>query len=827
MALASSPLRKADRPDKALPTTFSFIKTCAIKPLANVPKKQYPTKSEYVYYMRGHRYFFPLVLFALFLFFTLQPRITPASGQPLVMESEDERLVRWDLTADSVVTFNDEEIMEASGNVVLRRGQEYLKADFARYYMSTKWVYLRGNVYVSMGKDEIKAEEAEFDLRSRVGWLKNGRIFMAGPHAYISGERIDKHWGDVYTFRRAKATTCDGDVPAWSLTAEEAVLEIDGYARLVRSSFQVKDKPVAYTPFFLFPTKTKRQTGLLQPEYGISSTKGVFFNQPFFWAINESSDLTLNEYIMADRGFMHGIQYRATPTSDTSAWIRFDWMHDRKVEDNDRSGDFSGDGLLRTNNERYWLRGMLDTRLKDPEWRLKADLDYVSDQYYLSEFKNGFSGFNTSRSELFSLFNRDLQEKNRDRVSGFLLTRDWDRASVALSSTYTQNPVLGHGNTPLSEDTTVQSLPQVDAYLYKGRIVPSLPLEVEATAQAAYMYRRSGTKGARYEVFPKISLPYNTRYGSIIATAGLRQTLYDTDVVSNTSLTGSTNGPTQTGDSRTLPEFSVAGFTEFAKVYALDSPALALSKENSGKTRWAALRHSIQPRLEFAHRVNEDQDDNPYYINEDRIDPRTELVYSITNVLTVKREQVVLKKNEEGETIPTLTTNYHDILRLRLRNSYDIREANRNNDLKTYERRPFGDIFADLVVSPNPFLSFSTRNDWSPYEEDFIRHQSGVRLNIPEYGSIYAGYDRRRKINEFTRKSTDDIDYLRLGFDTAMFGPFTLSGYFYFDYKDMENRETDLRLTYNHQCFQVIGSVSVEPQEETYQLMILLTGLGD
>ena len=113
------------------------------------------------------------------------------------MQAEDERSVTWTLTADKVTSQNDSEILEAYGNVELRRGTEYLKADYARYYSSTKWVFLKGHVRALMGKDEMKAEEAEFDLSSRVGWLKHGEVFMDGPHIYFSGDRIDKHWGDV------------------------------------------------------------------------------------------------------------------------------------------------------------------------------------------------------------------------------------------------------------------------------------------------------------------------------------------------------------------------------------------------------------------------------------------------------------------------------------------------------------------------------------------------------------------------------------------------------------------------------------------------------
>ena len=215
--------------------------------------------------MRGQNTHFISAAFLLICVLFLLSASPALCAQPLLMQTEDERLVKWDLTADTVTTFNDSEIMEARGNVHLKRGNEYLKADFARYYMSTKWVYLKGNVQVKTGRDELTADEAEFDLRSRVGWLKKGQIFMDGPHAYISGDRINKYWGDVYSFTQAKVTTCDGDVPAWSISTDERVLEIAGYARMSGSSFNVMDKTVAYTPFFIFPSTTYRQSVLLPP----------------------------------------------------------------------------------------------------------------------------------------------------------------------------------------------------------------------------------------------------------------------------------------------------------------------------------------------------------------------------------------------------------------------------------------------------------------------------------------------------------------------------------------------------------------------------------
>ena len=754
----------------------------------------------------------------------------PAHARSLEMQTEDERLVRWDLTADNLVTLNDSEVMEASGNVFLRRGSEYLKADFARYYMSTKWVYLRGNVVVRTGKDEIKAEEAEFDLRSRTGWLRKGEIFMAGPHAYITGEHINKHWGDVYTFKQAKVTTCDGDVPAWSFTAEEAVVEIDGYARLTRSSFQVKDQPVAYTPYFIFPVKTKRQTGLLFPEYGSSSRKGMFYTQPFFWAIDDSNDMTISETWMEKSGFMHGVEFRTRPDEDTAGWVRMDWLYDKTRITDDSQGAYGGDDLIRKNRERFWLRGMYDTRLPDPSWRFKADLDYVSDQDYLSEFKSQYGGFNKSRDTLFSIFSRQLQEKDRDRVSGALLTREWERASIALSSTYTQDQSLGNGNAPHSEDTTVQHLPQFDAFLYKGRIVPTLPFEVEGNMQAGYMYRRSGTRGAKYQASPKLVLPLHSRYGGLIASAGVTQTYYETETPSRSDRDRGrgTSDSKEDGTTRTIADYSVAASTELSRVYSMDKAHLRASNATLGESQWLSFKHAVQPRVEYRQRPFQDQDDLPRYEFDDRMEPRTELVYSLTNLIMAKSERVTMRLNEEtGELEPVLEEFYRDVLRLRLEQIYDIREADRNEKRDEYERRPYGDVLGELTAYVTDTVSLTTKNEWSPYLNEITRHQSGVTFSFPEYGSLYAGFDLRSKLDEYKRTRDDRIRYLKLRGNIVGFNPFTLSFTYNYDMENSDNRETELMLTYNHQCFQLIGSMIIEPQEESYHFSIVLTGLGD
>lgn len=770
---------------------------------------------------------FQSICLSLFLFFFVCPP-TPAQAakRPLEMQSEDERLIRWHLSADTIEDFTELGITEARGNFLLRHGAEYLKADFARYYSGTNWVFLRGNVEVSSGQDIIRANEAEFDLRSRTGWLKNGKIFLSGPHTYVSGSHIEKHWGDVYTFKDATLTSCDGDVPAWSVTTDEATLEVDGYAHLKGSTIQVKDTPIAYTPFMLFPVKTKRQTGLLTPEFGRSSIKGAYYNQPFFWAINDSSDMTINLEIMEKRGVKPGIEYRSRPSSTSTAWLRYDWMHDSETKTHDNVHRYGGDNLLRTNHNRWWLRGMYDNRLEGTGWHFKSNIDLVSDQYFLSEMKSNLSGYNRSRDELFMLFNRDLEEKSNKRKSGFLLTHDWQRASVNFSSFYTQNQVLGHGNRLHKHDTTLQRLPQFDAFLYRGRVHPAIPLEADASFQAAYMYRREGTRGARYVITPRLTVPLSSRYGSLIASGGIVEKLYNTDAASHKPYQQRERGSRQSDSETSIPFFNIAATTDFARVYSLSEEPLQALPELAGTSHWTGLRHSIQPKLEYIYNADVNQKDTPYYDEKDRIGPRTDIVYSLTNVITRKKEGVRLVTDKDGNSTPVIDTNYAEFIRFRVEQAYDHREATRTDERTKYSRRPFGDVKTELNVGATDSISLSTKNDWSPYENMITRHESGTTFTYNDYASFYVGYDHRNKIDEYKRYRPNNLRYLTTRANLN-WQNLNLQTSFSYDIKDPQNRETDISLTYKDQCYSLIGSVLIDDIEESYHFNIVLYGLGD
>lgn len=756
----------------------------------------------------------------------MQPLAAHATN--LLILNEDEEAVNWTLNADKVTSLNDSKVLEGEGQVALRQGEDYLKADFIRYFASTNWVLLKGHVQLKMGEDLMEAEEAEFDLGNRIGWLKNGKVFVDGPHVYFTGERVDKHWGDFYTFRNAKVTACDGDKPAWSVSAKEATIELDGYSQLWHTSFAVKDQDVGYVPYFVLPMKTSRQTGFLFPEFGHSEKLGSWYSQAFYWAVNESSDLTLNEQWIEKRGVMTGVEYRHQYDLHNKGWWRFDYLDDSSIDrkELDEEKGLDDDGLVRTNPERFWLRGMFDGTLGDPRWKVKADLDLVSDQNYLREFRQSSSSYYPTRKALSDFFGRDLQEIDQNRTSELQLTRDWERLGMAFSTRFEQNLNIGNGNLSSERNTSLQRVPQFDVFLFKGGLpiegASSFPVEFEAEAQAVNFYRHNGTRGSRFDIHPSVSVPLVSDFGTIIPKVGWRQTAYATDKVQQFN----TDKGDGKGTSRSVPDFSVSAFTELSKTFELDGgKGFTASADNVGEDRWIAMRHSFQPRVEYTSVPNINQTDNPSYDAKDRIEAQNELRVSLVNLLSRKSATVTMADGEEA-SVPVFSYDYHDIARFRVEQAYDFREAERTDMLSEYDRRPIDDLEAEMIISPLKYADVTNRSFWSPYTGRITRHEHRVGFFLDDVGRIETGLDYRDKIDEFKRQREDRLRMFSTEASISFFKPWTFKTIYRSDVEKGADLEKTVELIYTHQCFEIITQLSKTPDDESINLYIKIPGLS-
>jgi LPS-assembly protein len=98
--------------------------------------------------------------------------------------------------------------------------------------------------------------------------------------------------------------------------------------------------PVLYLPFFAHPDPSvQRASGLLPPNIGRNQRLGTFYEQPYYWAISPTQDLTASLRLHGNVNPLLGIQYRKR---FWSGQLEFDTTMTQEREfdsDGDRLGD--------------------------------------------------------------------------------------------------------------------------------------------------------------------------------------------------------------------------------------------------------------------------------------------------------------------------------------------------------------------------------------------------------------------------------------------------------------------------------------------------------
>jgi len=737
----------------------------------------------------------------------------------------------WVFSADRVVGDYTSEYVEAFGNCTLSMGEDQLRADFARYYQSTGWVFLKGNIRAHWGGDFLQADEGEFDLNNMTGWLKNGKLFMTKPHIYVEAERVGKAKGDSYTFKNAKVTACEGDRPAWSVTSEEGDIELDGNVRLYRSAFRIKNVPVFYWPYMSLPGRKNRQSGFLMPSLSSSDKLGFQTNLPYYWVIDDETDATFYQNFMSRRGYMQGVEFRHTEDASSKGLWMADFLKDTKraVSESDEWDDYQDDGLTRPNRSRWWVRGKYDGWLGSPELQVKLDVDVVSDQNYLRDFQDGQNGFDKTRENFLETFGRDIDNKDDfTRTSTALISRSWDRFGLAGKAQFTENLEFMNGNGDEDDNTTVQTLPELEAFLFQQKLAGT-PIEVSAETKYDYFTRNKGDTGHRVRVTPSIKVPMSTDYFTFIPEISADHTSYNLtshEGYGNQTIVDSggrnvqinTNATDDGYSSRTTWEAGFTAFSEMTRVFSLDETMTA-SPSLAGTSRWTSLKHSIVPRVSYAYTPTiTGQDHLPYFDEFDRISGKNEVTYSITNVLDRRRDKVVLSPGIQDGPQASVATDYLDFLLFRIEQSYDMNEASRKDELSTYARRPFSDILTELKIRPEDYVDLISRVWFSPYNASMTQAENTIRFHKDGLGEFSIGYDYQAEIDEYKRYRDDTLSIIDLGAKWEINDVFALGARFRHDFNDQQDLERTLQLDWAAECYTLHFTFSQKPGDNRFGL---------
>ena len=655
--------------------------------------------------------------------------------------------VPWQINADAVDYDAESTTYHARGNVIIEKQATHLVADTVSFNHKAMTAMAAGNVVMTVGDDILTGDRLELNLDQETGVVHEGTVFLKENHFYIHGERIEKTGKDTYRAEKGSITSCDGDRPDWVITGRKLAVTIDGYGTATHAVLRARDVPVLYTPYILFPAKTRRQTGFLIPEAGVSSRWGLSWDQPLFWAISDNTDATLYTHYMQKRGTKIGLEYRYAATHDSYGVIMADGLQDRQIDDGTPEATlqwgYAGDAYDRPNTNRYWLRAKMDQELP---WDAKAhlDLDLVSDQDYLTEFRDGLSGFYGTRNYFRKVFGRDLDTYDENtRTNRLNVNRTWSHYSLNGDLRWNDNVTNRRWE---DTDDTLQQLPVIEFDGIKQRAFGT-GLYWKLDSEYTYFYREDGPQGHRTDLYPRAYLPLQWKnYLSVEPSAGWRQTTWVMDRREDETLDRSSY--------RQIVDARLDISTEFSKI--MGSPIKTVDR----------IRHSVKPQVVYEYIPDQDQSDLPDFdTGIDRINAANTVTYSLTNTFTARttkttrstipadkdtvaaaekrppdRNQKELAAAEgsgrpgriQDDQATPETFDYKRFCRFYLEQTYDIGGA-RNDDPE-----PFSDIYGELDFNFGRYLNINANARFDTYEGHFasynvagaVADRRGDRLRI-------------------------------------------------------------------------------------------------
>jgi len=721
----------------------------------------------------------------------------------------------WQLEADEINYDQKLDEYSASGNVLIYKGNIKLVADFVRFDHKNMKAIAEGNVLFTNGTDILSGTRMEMDLEKRLGSVEDGYLFIKENNFHLTGNLIKKVGDKTYTIDEATLTSCDGDHPDWKITSKKVKIKEDGEGTAQHATMWARKMPVMYTPYFYYPARKKRQTGLLLPEGGISDRWGIYYSQPFFWAIDESSDATVYGHYMDKRGIRPGVEYRYYLDEWSKGTWMVDGLYDQKIDDG--IGDASKnwgfeDGatdILRKNRDRYWIRG---SHYQKMPWEVQArlDVDIVSDQDYTREFKTGQMGWQNSKNFFEDAFSRDLDDFNDPiRTNQLNFNKIWPLYSLNAQLRYDLDSTVRNTNDP---DVTLQQLPVIEFDGIKQRIAKS-PFFYNLNSQYVYYWSRDAKRTQRIDVYPRLYLPFQFRpFINIEPSVGVRGTLWRPDKREF--------GP----DDKEFyhRELYDTRLDLFSELYNVFHP------ENN---TFQAIKHTVRPRIIHDFIPDIDQGDLPNFDSIDRIANQNLLTYSLTNILTSKTR----KKGSfdishrvdktEATVIDSVTEySYNDFLRFELEQSYDINEAKEKD-----AERPFSPIRARLDLIPGKYIAMEADAQWSVYDTRFLSHN--IIANLWDLRG-----DRLTVEYRFTRDSKgislNPAQTIAADLRVKVTDRLSMSAGYEYNFLDNTRVETGVGIGYKAQCWSFEGAITERTGVDNssnldFEIKLNLFGLGE
>ena len=700
----------------------------------------------------------------------------------------------WRIKADRLTYDKAEKIYTATGRVIIEKGATELSADSVEFNQSTMQAHASGDIQLVTQGDRLTGSRMTLNLNTQTGAVYDGLLFIEKKNFYIRGDKIQKTGKSRYTINRGSLTSCSQKVPDWQVTGRDLTVDIEGYGSVHHAALWAKKLPVAYLPYFIFPVKRNRQSGFLAPEVGYSDRNGIELTQPYYWAIHRSCDATFYYHHIQNRGEKLGGQFRYRLSPQSKGALMFDGMEDRKVDDGEAANaewGYGDDRYLRPDSGRYWFRMKADQAVPYG-MDAQLDLDIVSDQDYLREFEDGYTGYDETNDYFESEFGRDLDDNDDPvRENRAHLQKIWPRYSFNADLLWYDDVVKRR---QADTDDTLQQLPALTFDALKQPI-QTTPLFFQSDTEYAYFYRQDGISGHRLDIHPRLFLPLRADpFFTFEPSAGIRQTAWFEDPPEMET----ESKATENDDAhRELYDLKAVLSTDLYRIYNSETPGAQ------------PVKHTIIPELSYEYIPDTDQSEYPDFDSIDRIAAANQITFSLTHLLTAK---YFPGPDSTGEASRGLAdARYNRFFRFLIEQTYDFNKENQA------DAEPFVPLYAEMDITPVRLLNLHAEAEWSHEADTLLSHLLSARLRSQRGDHLALEY-------RYLRDARQSID---LTASIALTDRIRISGEYERNLDESADIEKSLEVLYRSQCWSIAVGYSDDETDQRISGMIRLHGLGE
>lgn len=764
----------------------------------------------------------------------------------------------FDVKAPTINYDKDGKTLRGEGGFIVSGDGVLVESTKGSFNTETKDAELEGEVVFRGKGAAITASKGATNLEDETGEFENAKFIYDQDGFVVNAKDAFKITETRYKLFDPSFTTCqcsDGLCP-WTIDADEARITQNGYVHAKNLSLWFHGIPLFYSPYFIFPAKMGRASGMLAPSLGYSSKDGFRYSQPVFVALDDSTDLNLTPFTES--------KTRNGMVTDFKTLLSARHSIEGKLlysNESPRDGDLRG----------TLTEGLADPSIDDNRWGLFYNQTYVSGEDSSLPYRVIADVHRVSDGTMVKeLPDEDIADETTRVATSTALVRSTltDYLSAELLTEWNQ-AIVGPLN---AEELTSNKLPELSvSYLESFRPISNpygLRLVTKASATTTTFSRDLGYDGQRTTFNPSASVPFhvgNFFNGNIGAGAWARAYQLDNTLVPGTS----PEVNLEDNQSNSVPYVYGGLGTAFERVYELPkentlSYLASLGTQNQD-LKLVRVKHVVEPYLKYTLVPDVSQDALPLFDPLDRIREKNLIRYGVSTSLLgryVPRRDVatgIPETTPERQEFPTITDapllpefgessalsgvagstqlrsgDIRELLVFSVEQGYDWRREYRRQqqqdqgiDSSIY---PFTDITSSLGLAPNKNFGFKVDSYYNQPETRFTGWGLTAKLSDDRDDSLVGRYTFVGP-GVGNREGDPTISQFEGGLEAVLTERVRFGMYARYDdiAKEMMSSRSVLRLKSGCDCWHVdLGySDKINPDKQTVFLSFTFTGLGD